>query len=71
MTIEVNDIIMILDEQWNGCIATVTEVKSWGVQCFVKVPMQGDAHYRVSDGDYVKVGTLNGVVEVVEEIVDR
>ncbi len=35
------------DERFGGCFMQVTELKSWGVQGFVKVPAGGMAFYRV------------------------
>lgn len=32
---------------WCGTVLIVDEVKSWGVQAFVHVPMQGDAYIRL------------------------
>jgi hypothetical protein len=32
---------------WCGTVLIVDEVKSWGVQAFVRVPMKGDAYIRL------------------------
>ena len=31
---------------WRGCLAQVDEVRSWGVQCWIQIPMQGSAYLR-------------------------
>ena len=33
---------------WCGTVLIVDEVKSWGVQAFVHVPMRGDAFIRLT-----------------------
>ena len=33
---------------WCGTVLIVDEVKSWGVQAFVHVPMKGDAFIRLT-----------------------
>lgn len=33
---------------WCGTVLIVDEVKSWGVQAFVRVPMKGDAFIRLT-----------------------
>ena len=33
---------------WCGTVLIVDEVKSWGVQAFVHVPMNGDAFIRLT-----------------------
>ena len=34
-------------EGWIGCLVHVSEVKSWGVQGFIHIPMKGDAYIRL------------------------
>lgn len=34
-------------KDWCGTVLIVDEVKSWGVQAFVHVPMEGDAYIRL------------------------
>lgn len=34
--------------EWCGTILVVDEVKSWGVQAFVHIPMKGDAYIRLT-----------------------
>lgn len=33
---------------WVGCLLQVDEVKTWGVQAWVKIPMQGNAYIRLN-----------------------
>jgi len=33
---------------WCGTVLIVDEVKSWGVQAFVHIPMKGDAYIRLT-----------------------
>ena len=35
-------------KDWCGTVLIVDEVKPWGVQAFVRVPMQGDAYIRLN-----------------------
>lgn len=35
-------------EGWIGCLVQVSEVKNWGIQGWVKIPMQGDAYIRLN-----------------------
>ena len=37
---------------WCGCVLIVAEVKSWGVQAFLHIPMQGDAYIRLKEDQY-------------------
>jgi len=37
---------------WVGTVLIVDEVKSWGVQAFVHVPMNGDAYIRLQPEQY-------------------
>lgn len=57
---KVNDIVQITDESnqhWFACLVQVSEVKSWGIQGFIKIPMQGDAYIRLKTGSFEVVGT--------------
>ena len=38
------DVVQVTDEAdpWYGCLLTVTEVKSWGVQAFAMAPASND-----------------------------
>lgn len=58
MTVQVNDVVQLVPEhKWSGCLVTVTEVKTWGIQGFVQIPMKGQAFIRVNENDYEKIGT--------------
>lgn len=41
---------------WCGCVLIVDEVKSWGVQAFLHIPMQGDAYIRLREDQYDVLG---------------
>lgn len=60
----VNDLIQFTNNhKWAGCVATVQEVRPWGLQAYVSIPNGGDAFIRVTHGDYVVVGTAYYIVE--------
>lgn len=65
MIVNVDDIIQITNEnhKWFGCILIVSETKSWGVQGYVAIPMQGNAYIRLEDGDFEVVGRAIIVAE--------
>lgn len=59
--IAVNDIVQIdpdHDERFGACLLVVTDVKSWGVQGYVKIPNAGDAYYRVAFDKCARVGSV-------------
>lgn len=67
MKIAVGDIIQIdpeHDPAFGGCLMVVSEVKSWGVQCYIAIPDKsvanasdrGTAFYRVENGKFEKTG---------------
>lgn len=41
---------------WCGTVLIVDEVKEWGVQAFVHVPMQGDTYIRLRHDQYDVLG---------------
>ena len=52
-----NDVIQITPkDKWGGCLAIVDDVKSWGVQCFIQIPFQGRAYYRVAWDAFEVIG---------------
>lgn len=58
MNIQENDVVQIVPEhKWGGCFLLVTEVKGWGVQGFVQIPMKGQAYIRIEHGEYEKIGS--------------
>ena len=57
--VKVNDIIQLTEtaqEGWISCLMIVQEVKSWGVQAYMKLPEQGDAYLRIAYGKFEVVG---------------
>lgn len=34
-------------EEWMGCLMQVSELKTWGVLAWVKIPVQGNAYLRL------------------------
>lgn len=46
------------DGFWAGQLLIVTDVKSWGIQGYARVP-EGEAHYRAEHGTYLRVGAAN------------
>lgn len=41
---------------WCGTVLIVDEVKSWGVQAFANIPMNGDAYIRLKPDQYEVLG---------------
>lgn len=42
---------------WIGCFVTVTELKSWGIQGFVQIPMEdGQAYIRLKNNTFDHIG---------------
>jgi hypothetical protein len=73
-TAQVGDVVQIdpdHDTAFGGCLLTVTEVKSWGVQGFVRVPGRpnaGNAYYRVPFGKIARIGWAEYVpIEVTDD----
>lgn len=68
--VKINDVIYIKsrdpeDPMFDGCIAIVEEVKSWGVMAFVPVPAQRGpdrAYIRLRNEDIAVIGHLPGAV---------
>jgi hypothetical protein len=61
--IAVGDVVQIdpeHDDVFGACYLTVTELKAWGVQGYVRVPGKGDnggdAYYRVRFEKIVRIG---------------
>lgn len=55
------DIVQITDtnNKWYPCLLVVDEVKAWGIQAYVSIPIEkgvGDAYYRIENGKFNKVG---------------
>jgi len=47
---------------WMGCLCQVDEVKPWGVQAWVEIPMQGSAYIRLrwEQFDYIGEARMIG-----------
>lgn len=58
MEVEEGDIVQITDEthEWFPSLIVVSEVKSFGVQGYVHIPMKGDAYIRLDKSKYERVG---------------
>lgn len=41
---------------WCGTVLIVDEVRNWGVQAFVRIPMQGDAYIRLRSDQFEVLG---------------
>lgn len=57
MKINKNDVVQIIPEhKWGGCFVQVTEIKEWGIQGFVQIPMEGQAFIRLNKEEFEKIG---------------
>lgn len=58
--LRVNDVVQITEtgpEGWMGCFVQVSEVKTWGIQGWVQIPMQeGQAYIRLKWDQFEFVG---------------
>ena len=57
--IKENSVVQINEngqEGWVGCLVQVDEVKSWGIQGWVQIPMGGRAFIRVNNGEFDVIG---------------
>ena len=71
LKIEEGDVVQIdpeSDGKFAACLMIVTEIKNWGLKGYVNVPGaivggSGQAHYRVSHDNYVKVGVAKWLIE--------
>ena len=52
------DIVQVIDPEsnWFPCLVIVEELKSFGIQGYTTVPIQGDAYIRLNRGQYEFVG---------------
>lgn len=48
---------------WCGCLLIVDEVKSWGVQAYMKVSNEGTAFIRLNNDEFDLVGKAVLVIE--------
>lgn len=58
MSLTKGSIIQITDEnhEWYPCILVISEVKDFGCQAYISVPLKGDAYIRLKFGEYEYVG---------------
>lgn len=57
------DVIQINENhKWQGCLAIVDEVKSWGIQAYVPIPIGGNAFVRLMYGDFEVIGKATLVI---------
>jgi hypothetical protein len=59
MNMEVSTIVQVIEggpEGWVGCLIQVSEVKSWGIQGFVKIPKGGEAYIRLTWQQFEPIG---------------
>ena len=58
---KINTVIQIAPpHKWAGCLAIVDEVKDWGVQAYIPMPVGEtvrNAYVRLSWGEFEDVGT--------------
>jgi len=55
--IEKGTVIQITEShEWAGCLAIVDEVKSFGCQAYVEIPLQGSAYIRLNTSDFEIIG---------------
>lgn len=66
-----NDVIQVnmnaVNVSWIGCLMIVDEVKDWGVQAYLHVPMQGNAYLRLRHNEYEVIGRAAFVRKPSEE----
>ena len=53
MVIQVNE---SANADWTGCLMIVDEVKSFGVQAYIKIPMEGTAYLRLKWDQFEIIG---------------
>lgn len=49
--------------KWGGCLAVVSDVKSWGCVAYVSIPHgdgipPGQAYIRLEDGEFERLGVM-------------
>lgn len=64
MSLKKDDIVQIVPEHnWGGCLLVVDEVKSWGIQGYVEIPLKGQAYIRIKNGEFEVVGRAVFVID--------
>lgn len=72
-SIKINDVVQIAPDasDWaGGCFCIVTEVKSWGIQGFVKIPPTergnpstgGSAYIRLETAQFARIGQAEWIL---------
>jgi len=64
------DIVQInpdCDDVFGCCIVIVSEIKSWGIQGYVKIPGQGNAYVRKKWDEIAFVGKAEWMIRPDEE----
>lgn len=57
--IDINSVVQVNEsakEGWIGCLVQVSEVKSWGIQGWVQIPMKGAAYIRLKFEEIEYIG---------------
>lgn len=55
--IEKGTVIQITEShQWVGCLAVVSEPKTFGCQAYVEIPEEGSAYIRLNFEDFEVIG---------------
>lgn len=52
---------------WMGCLCQVDEVREWGVQAWVQIPMQGAAYIRLNWNQFDYIGEARLILSEDEE----
>lgn len=56
-TIEKGSVIQITEShKWCGCLAVVSEPKTFGCQAYVEMPEEGSAYIRLNFEDFEVIG---------------
>lgn len=71
MMVKVGSVIQVKESipMWGGCLMIVQEVKPWGVQCYMRLPFQGElrtTYLRLNHSEYYLIGEA-ALVEGDEE----
>ncbi len=56
--LEIHDIVQAIPgvTHWGPCLVVVSEIKTWGIQGYTSIPMQGDAYIRLKFGEFEHTG---------------
>lgn len=53
---QINDVIQVIEGDWIGSLAYVTDVRNWGVEAFIYIMNKGKAFLRLNHDEYVVIG---------------